>query len=352
MRSSYLLITLPGLERVVEQEAKRLGLRVPAQGPPNKLARVVVEGEVADVRKMRTIECAMLIAGRLDLPKPELSTIRHRVRDFLRESTLLEGILKDSRCASVRCSIVSVRGYTKSLPDEKTLERVIAREVSRVFPDLVLVPEGGDVRVRAEFYPRSKELLIGVEVTPLQPMHRRSYAVMRHPAMLNPIIAAAAAHFAEVRKGYVIYDPFCGAGTIPIEFALVHKKVRILASDVSPKWLLASITNARMASVHDRIEFVTSDVGRYVVRKNSINLIVTDPPRGHREIADPASLLEKAFSSFVEVLEKDNGAILLITPLRQLVEVIARKFGLSISRELSTLQGGMKVSLLYLVRSS
>jgi len=51
-------------------------------------------------------------------------------------------------------------------------------------------------------------------------MHLRPYYRRRHPALLNPLVAASAPLLADLPKGTVVYDPFCGSGTIPIESRL------------------------------------------------------------------------------------------------------------------------------------
>lgn len=340
MYERYLLLTLPGLEDIVKEECERKGINVLRVKPHGIPARLVVRGEISNVRCLRTIESASQI---LDIIKlKDRSELRYTIRDILRRpevSTLLKGI-----------STATVRGFVESNKVKKRdLERIVARELIRIHPGIITIPNGGDIKIRVEFY-KDNTLVLGIEIPPLQPLHRRYYTVFIHPAMLNPLIAASIAYIFEPKKDTLIYDPFCGSGTIPIEIAYVYEDVSILASDISETFVKGAILNAREAGVIDRIQFLVSDAQYSTFKEQSIDIVVTDPPRGHREVVDPVSLLDKIFKSFKNILKR-NGLLILVSPYRQIIKVLSLHYKFSIVREIEALQGGQKVSIIAL-RSS
>jgi tRNA (guanine6-N2)-methyltransferase len=62
--------------------------------------------------------------------------------------------------------------------------------------------------------------VMGLRLSPT-PLHRRPYKQEHLPGSLKPTIAAALGVLGEVEPGQIVLDPFCGAGTILTEAAVV-----------------------------------------------------------------------------------------------------------------------------------
>lgn len=58
-----------------------------------------------------------------------------------------------------------------------------------------------------------------------QPLFKRGYRVGTVPAPLNEVLAAGLIHLSGWDGSAPFFDPFCGSGTIPVEAALIAKKV-------------------------------------------------------------------------------------------------------------------------------
>lgn len=109
-----------------------------------------------------------------------------------------------------------------------------------------------------------------------QPLHRRAYRTDTFPGALRPPVAAAMALLVDPLAGQRLLDPFCGAGTIPIELAACRSDLHLLASDASAEHLESARHNARRAGAH--IELRVAPVQALTVRPESLDAIVTNPP--------------------------------------------------------------------------
>lgn len=148
-------------------------------------------------------------------------------------------------------------------------------------------------------------------------LHKRGYRVSTVEAPIKETLAAALVLLSYWNKDRVLYDPFCGSGTIPIEAAMIGRdiapglkrkfasqdwpkieyvwgpivsqafkqikkdKMQIFASDVSRKNLEAAKDNAHQAGVEQDITFTKSDF-RDVEYQNNYEVIITNPPYGQR----------------------------------------------------------------------
>lgn len=68
---------------------------------------------------------------------------------------------------------------------------------------------------------REDRATVTIDTTGQRSLHRRWYRRREHEAALRPTIAAAMLRIAGYEPGDRLVDPMCGAGTIPIEAALV-----------------------------------------------------------------------------------------------------------------------------------
>ncbi len=80
-----------------------------------------------------------------------------------------------------------------------------------------------DVIIRVELV--DNELFVGLDTTGDDAMHKRWWRVYNHPAHLNAAIACGMLRIAEWKADESLIDPMCGSGTIPIEAALMARKV-------------------------------------------------------------------------------------------------------------------------------
>lgn len=177
------------------------------------------------------------------------------------------------------------------------------------------------------------------------PLHKRGYRRKVVPGMLNESLAAGLLLTAGYDGSIPFFDPFCGAGTIVIEAALIAARVApgllnpspfgfqrwpgfddkkwqehlnsakealhkpenpIWASDIANRAVMAATVNAGEAGVREAIHFQRTDV-RGLDPDVGPGIIVTNPPYGEnsgeagemtRLYADLGNVLKRKFAGF------------------------------------------------------
>lgn len=150
-------------------------------------------------------------------------------------------------------------------------------------------------------------------------LHKRGYRINTVKAPLKETLAASLILLSYWNKDRVLYDVFCGSGTIPIEAAMIGRniapglsrdfaakywdfigpevwkeekkkafqaidydtEIKIHASDISAKDLEAAKENAEEAGVEDCIEFTVQDFKELVLEDN-YGIVISNPPYGER----------------------------------------------------------------------
>jgi putative N6-adenine-specific DNA methylase len=166
-------------------------------------------------------------------------------------------------------------------------------------------------------------------------LHKRGYRDRQGDAPIKETLAAAMVLLSYWNKERVLFDPFCGSGTIPIEAAMIGRnmapgldrkfaseewhrvnkeywaearkeafksmdtntKLHILGCDIDKKSILRARDNAANFGLEDDIAFFIKDF-RDAELNNEYGVVITNPPYGER-------LGEK---EEVEKLYKDLGA--------------------------------------------
>ncbi|WP_210407900.1 methyltransferase [Allokutzneria sp. NRRL B-24872] len=122
-----------------------------------------------------------------------------------------------------------------------------------------------------------------------RPLHRREYRTASVPGSLHPPLAAALVRLAAPRPGDVLFDPCCGAGTIPIEAARVPGVVAV-GADIDPR----AVAVARSNDPAGLVRWAVADAGRSPVR--GADVIVSNPP-WDRQVATRGTLVPQRFSA-------------------------------------------------------
>ena len=151
-------------------------------------------------------------------------------------------------------------------------------------------------------------------------LHKRGYRPSSGIAPLRETLAAAIAAISRPREDVLLWDPFCGSGTIAIECAMMmtnqapgldrhfvceefeilsNKKIitderskalseikhnsefEAFASDIDPEVLEIAKANADRAGVADRIKFFVADA-RKIQKLDRRGTVVCNPPYGER----------------------------------------------------------------------
>lgn len=177
-------------------------------------------------------------------------------------------------------------------------------------------PEEG-TRLQIEFFILNNEVTMLLDTTGVG-LHKRGYRTEANGAPLKETLAAALVKLSRPREEVLLYDPFCGSGTIPIEAALIMsntapginrsfaaeeydclpsdiwKRAREEArdlrretsfeawgSDIDPECVRTSEANAKRAGAEKWVRFFCRDALK-IVKEDRRATIVCNPPYGER----------------------------------------------------------------------
>ena len=173
-------------------------------------------------------------------------------------------------------------------------------------------------------------------------LHKRGYRTRQGGAPLKETLAAALIQISYWNKDRVLYDPFCGSGTIPIEAAMIARNiapglnrkfacsdwpqigdqlwkelrqeaydsidletpVNIHASDIDRHAVTVAQENAAAAGVDDCIQFFVKSIHKAELPRLPYGVIISNPPYGER-LSDEAQV-EGLHKSLAQMLETDK----------------------------------------------
>jgi putative N6-adenine-specific DNA methylase len=189
-------------------------------------------------------------------------------------------------------------------------------------------------------------------------LHKRGYRPRSNAAPIKETLAAGIIDLSRIRNFGVLYDPFCGSGTILIEalykayniapglrrrfaaekWGLVPEKVwaderaaakadikkdaefEVVGFDNDPEAIALTLENAKNAGIPSKLTAKTRDIKDFAPEKGSI--VVTNPPYGERmlEIKDA----EKLYKTLGERIGEGVAASV-ISPHEQFEQFFGRK---------------------------
>jgi putative N6-adenine-specific DNA methylase/tRNA (guanine6-N2)-methyltransferase len=314
--TSLLLTTNGGLEDVVEAEFRELADEANLEygridtEPFGLDGRVRVETEapvdqlVPMAREMRSIHHVLRYVHNFEFDRnaPESS-----VYEEVRGQSLDE--LDGARTFRVTSNRYGDHDFTSMDVQAWAGQAVVDRYGTEV--DL----EDYDVDVRVDVV--EDRCLIGIQYT-------REALSKRHPRVFSPKVslktnvAFAMLHLAHIdeHEPDVLLDPFCGAGTIPIEAALVHPELEVHGSDWWGVGIEGSRENAEAAGVADRTTFAEVDARDLVSHygRDVADVIVTNPPYGAElgESINFHSFYRNVLDQMSEVLRPEGRVAMLV----------------------------------------
>lgn len=168
-------------------------------------------------------------------------------------------------------------------------------------------------------------------------------AMRRIPASTNPLIAAVLAQLLKARPGDVVYDPFCGAGTLLIELYALESTLHLLGSDVSAGSLTEAGANRPLFG---RAGLLRADASRLPVASASVDRVISNLPFGKRvgSHAGNTRLYPAFLAELTRVLRADGRAVLLTEDKKLFRESVQTTHGLRIVRDVQLESGGLHPS--------
>jgi tRNA (guanine10-N2)-dimethyltransferase len=151
-----------------------------------------------------------------------------------------------------------------------------------------------------------------------------------HPSSLTPKLARCMVNLSRVSIGKLLYDPFCGTGTILIEAGLMGFKA--VGSDIQRKMVVGARVNLKHYHV-DSAGVLIADALNPPVKK--VNAIATDPPYG-RVATTAGRAVNQLLEGFLEASREillPNSHICSASPLKADLPSIGEKLGFKILEE-------------------
>ena len=210
----------------------------------------------------------------------------------------------------------SIRSALFSIPDiQKITKKAVVQRLSEEYGIFWFSEEGSLVQIEFFLLNDKAQLLIDTSGAPL---YKRGYRKETGEAPIRETLAAAMCRIARLREDVLLWDPFCGSGTIPIEGAMMMKNIapgsfrtfaaeefldlpesiwiearqeakdlvkktdfEAYATDIDPKMVEIAKLNAKSAGVDDLIRFFPKNA-LGIETHGRKGTIVCNPPYGER----------------------------------------------------------------------
>jgi len=183
--------------------------------------------------------------------------------------------------------------------------------------------EMSDVQFKLLLTPR-----IGIFTTIIHIVDRSSFEWRKpqnkpffYPGVLMPRVARALVNLAEVKRGDLLLDPFCGTGGILVEAGLLG--ARVIGSDVQQRIITGAVMN--LGYYLDDYALIYQDAADLSLRNGCVDAVITDPPYGRSaRITGEGSekLVEDALSEIHRVLKDKKKAVIVYN--KPIVDLILR----------------------------
>ena len=364
--AKYLIPCLLGLEKLVGDEVKRLGL----QDVQVQNGRILCTGTDADAARLNiNLRCGarvLLVLG--EFPARSFEELFQGTRAIPWEDYLPMDAAFPVKGYSISSQLHAVSAC-QSIIKKAMVERMKSHYHVEQFPET-----GTKYQVRFSLFKDEAAICLD---TSGEGLYKRGYRAVGVEAPLRETLAAAMVILSRYRGRDPFCDPFCGSGTIPIEAALIaknrapgldrsfeaqrwgflpsriwmdaadeamdkefHGTYDIWGGDINPKAVAIAQDNARKAGVDDIVRFEVADM-RDFRRQSEYGQLVTNPPYGER-------LLEK---SEAEQLYRELGKVWQQLPPKWRTLVLSshtefeRTFGRTADRKRKLYNGMIKCDL-------
>ncbi len=298
-----------GLERQLGEEIDALGLkRVETID-----GRVLFEGEEKDIPRvninLRLAERVFVVLGRF------------HAESF---SELFDGTYSlpwhewIGRTDEFPVTGHSIKSKLTSIPDcQSIVKKAVVNRLSAEY-GISWFEETG-IKYKVEFFILKDEAMLMIDTSGTA-LHKRGYRPDAGAAPLRETLAAAIALTARPKEDVLLWDPFCGSGTIAIEAAMIARRIapglkrefaaekfpritpemwtdarteaaafeikdskfEVWASDIDEDILDVAYENALRAGVEENINIFQADARRIEKPQDRRGTIVCNPPYGER----------------------------------------------------------------------
>ncbi|MBO4396638.1 MAG: class I SAM-dependent RNA methyltransferase [Eubacterium sp.] len=205
-----------GMEAVLKREITDLGYEID-EVDNGKVTFIGDENAIARANiNLRTTERILWRIGRFHAETFEelFQAVKAIAWDFY---IPFDGRFWVAKANSVNSKLFSPRDI------QRIVKKAIVEELKEHYPGIEIFPEtGADYPIRISIL--KNEVTICLDTTG-ESLHKRGYRKFTAPAPLTETLAAAILLLSPWKADRVLVDPFCGSGTIPIEAALIARRM-------------------------------------------------------------------------------------------------------------------------------
>jgi 23S rRNA G2445 N2-methylase RlmL len=339
----YYVHTLPGLERLAWSEiTARLdgvaseGFKImPGRNGLTMFSEVDADAELTNLRMAEDVFAVLARVNDLPWGRKGLSMIESAFgrSDVLRAAENLafeHGLLKH------RLEHITYRLIVRIAGPQQPYRRVdLARTVERAMQRAMhgrwrAVPEGEMVELWINHF--GYDAMLGLRLTGTE-MRHRDYQKQHLRAGLRPSAAAALAWLSEPSPEDIVLDPFCGAGTILIERALLGWHSLLLGGDLAHDAVLAAAEN--IGPRHKPRQLFHWDARALPLASAAVTKVVTNLPFGVQigAKAELPRLYQQFADELARVLAPGGSAVILSARgglLRQYTQDTGKLYGTAV----------------------
>lgn len=350
MNFKFIVNTPMGLERVVSDEIKSLGIETELEN-----GRVYFEGDERTIvetnLKLRTVDRIRIVLG--DFNVTTFDELFEAVK-----ALPLSDVLGPN--AEFPVTGRSHKSTLFSVPDvQRITKKAIVEHLKDAFKMTGKLPEDGP-RYKIDINILKDRAILTVD-TSGDALHKRGYRLAQGDAPIKETLAAAMLKLANYTGDKTLYDPFVGSGTIALEAAMIarniapgsnrsfdseswdiipeelwtevrtqceneadyDKEVKIYATDIEPNMINIAIKNAEEVGLEADIEFGTLDVHELDTLDKNAQL-VTNPPYGER--IGEAKAVESMYGKIGDLMESNPSLnVYLMTSNKEFEEIVGKK---------------------------
>lgn len=312
-----------GLEAVVSRELKQLGY----DKQSTEDGKVTFEADSSAIARanlwLRSAERVLLQVGQFEAT--DFGELFDRTNALPWEEWLPENAYFPVQGRSVRSQL-------HSTPDcQAIVKKAIVERLKQRYRKVWFEENGPTFTIEVSLLKDRATLTID---TTGPGLHKRGYRKLVGEAPLKETLAAALIQLSYWNSGRMLLDPFCGSGTIPIEAAMLGRKLApglqrtfaaeawptvpaemwqqardearaaalpkidgsIVGSDIDPEAIKLATHHAKLAAVADDIRFEHRDFARVTTDElQPFGCLIANPPYGERlgELAEAESLYQR-----------------------------------------------------------
>ncbi|MGL4393128.1 MAG: THUMP domain-containing class I SAM-dependent RNA methyltransferase [Fusobacteriaceae bacterium] len=300
-----------GIEGIVKDECKSLGFEnIEAHN-----GRIEFDGDYSDIAKANIhLRCA----DRVYLKMGEfVATSFEELFQQINKIDWADIIPEDGAFPISWVSSIDSQLISKS-DIQKIAKKSIVEKLKESYSGNIIFSEKGAmyaIKIQAQ----KDNFIVSID-TSGEPLHKRGYRYLHGEAPIKETLAAAMVYLANWRGGELpLIDPMCGTGTIPIEAAMIARKiapgvsrkfasenwkiipekvwvdlrddamskesydkvVKIYASDIDEESIEIAKKNAKIAGVEDDIHFEVKNLVE-LEAPNEKGALISNPPYGER----------------------------------------------------------------------